>query len=128
MIGTQTPAPAPLVARDRVGLRPARSEQGDAVGFEALAAVDDLDANPLTGVERLDSAAAQHGDMNKHVLAAAVGRDEAIALVGLEPLDRAFQGFRWPHSASVAAHSRLDRGAEVDGEDRSDQRAFRAGA
>src|ERR1700724_3478079 len=44
-------------------------DQRDAIGFEALLAVDDVDAHPLTGAERVDPTAAQRGDVDEHILA-----------------------------------------------------------
>ncbi len=52
---------------------PAPSDEGDALGFEALLTVDHLDPDPLAGIERVDAAAAQRGDVDKHILAAAIG-------------------------------------------------------
>ena len=91
-------AGTPLRAADR------RSDQRDAIGLEPLAAVDDVDAHALARAERLDAAAAQRGDMDEHVLAAAIGRDEAVALLGLEPFDRALE--RLSPAAADAALAR----------------------
>src|ERR1700736_4984344 len=71
---------------------PARSvdddlDQGDALCFQPLFAINHLDPDPLTRVEGADAAAAQRGDVDEHVLAPAVGRDEPIAFFSLEPFD-----------------------------------------
>ena len=78
-------------------------DQRDAVGFEALAALDDIDADALTGGEFVHTAAPQRGDVNENVLAPAIWRDEAIALVGLEPLDRAVERLCRSATATAAA-------------------------
>src|SRR6185437_9318281 len=44
--------------------------------------------------QRVDPAAAQRRHMHEDVFAAAIGRDEAIALFRLEPFDRAFERLR----------------------------------
>ena len=63
-------------------------DQRDAFGFQALFAFDNLDLDPLTGVERVDAAAAQSGDVDEHVFAAAVGGNESVAFFGFEPFHR----------------------------------------
>src|SRR5690348_1022496 len=85
------------------------SDEGDAVGFEAFFAVDDVDADALAGVERGEAAAAQRSDVDEDILAAAVGRNEAVALLGLEPFDGAFQGLGRPRPAAVGAAAALRR-------------------
>ena len=54
-------------------VQPIPSNEGDPVGLEAFLAVDNLDPYPLAGAEGGDAAAAQGGDMDEHVLAAAIG-------------------------------------------------------
>src|SRR5215469_14228152 len=84
--------------------KPARLNQGDAVGLKAFAAVDDIDAHALTRPQRLHAAAAQRRDMDKDVFSSPVRRDESIALVGLEPLHRSFERLsRTAHSTATAA-------------------------
>src|SRR5438046_818251 len=110
---------------------PAPSEEGDVFGLKSFLAVDHLDPDPLARIEGVDAAAAQRGDVNEHVLAAAVGRNEAVALIGLEPLHRAFHGLGGPGATAVEAAAcalRHHRGAVVDVQDGCHQRAFCPGA
>src|SRR5215469_16207582 len=83
-----------------------RSDDGDRIRLQALASVDHLDADALARSECFDAAAAQGGDVDEHILAATVGRDEPVALVGLEPFDRAFHAAGRAPSAAVDAESR----------------------
>src|ERR1700738_3478776 len=83
-------------------------DQRDAVGLQALIAFDDLDLDPLTGVESGDAAAAQRGDVDEDILAAAVGGDEPVALVGFEPFDDALERRCRPRSAAIPAATRGD--------------------
>jgi hypothetical protein len=46
------------------------SDQRDAIGFEALAALDDFDLHALAGGESSHAAAAQRRDVDENVLAA----------------------------------------------------------
>ena len=48
-------------------------------GFEPLSALDDIDDNSLSLVENTDAGSFKRRDMDEHVLAAAVQRDEAVA-------------------------------------------------
>src|SRR5205814_4541776 len=70
------------------------SDQRDAVGFETLFTVDNIDSDPLSRIQRVDPATAQRSDVDEHILAAAIRRDEAVALFGFEPFDRAFHDRR----------------------------------
>src|SRR5579863_8241490 len=88
------------------------SEKGDALRLEPLLAVDHLDPDPLPGAERVDAAAPQSGDVDEHVLAAAIRRDEAVAFFGLEPLDRTLQRCRRTERPAVAAARGGHRGAQ----------------
>ena len=49
-----------------------RSDQRDAIGLETFFAVDHIDPDALTRPECSDAAAAQRGDVDEHILAAAV--------------------------------------------------------
>src|SRR5262249_53154499 len=104
-----------------------RSEECDAVGLEALAAVDDIDPDALAGVQRIEAAAPQCGDMDKYVLAAGIRRDKAVPLFGLEPLDGAVHRGRRTHRAALAAAGGDGR-TVVDVEDVSDERPLGPGA
>src|SRR5579885_3046309 len=99
------------------------SEERDAIRFQALLAVDDIDADALPRIEAAQSAAPQGRHMDEDVLAAAIGRNEAIALVGLEPFDGAFERGGRPRGAPLA---RIDGGRIVDVEDVGDERPFGA--
>ena len=68
--------------------------------------------------------------MDEHILAAAVWRNEAVTLFGLEPFHRAFHGLGGSRAAAVeaAAALRRHRGAVVDVQDGRHQWAFRPGA
>ena len=59
--------------QDRVDVSSRSSDQDNALGLLTFPAIDDLDAHPLARVEGGDAAAAQCGDMDKHILAAAIG-------------------------------------------------------
>src|SRR5271166_7034027 len=65
------------------------SDQAYPISLETLLAVDHLDPHPLSRIKGVDATAAQRGDVDEHVLAAAVGRNEAVALFGREPFHRA---------------------------------------
>src|SRR6516164_6643186 len=68
------------------------SDQGDAIGLEPFLAIDDFDPDPLAGAQRVDPAAAQGGDVDERVLAAAVEGNEPVAFFRLEPFDRSLHG------------------------------------
>src|ERR1700756_5733856 len=92
------------------------SEEGDAIGFETLFAVDYLDPHPLPWIEGCDAAPAERGDVNEHILAAAIGRNESIALLRLEPFRRAFHRLGRHKAAAIdtaACALRRHRGAVV---------------
>src|SRR4051794_10295134 len=80
-------------ATDRSGRESARDHL-DAVGLKALATLDDLDPHPLTGLDNIELAAPQRRDMNKDVLAAVIGRNKAVTLLGSEPLHQSFDRLR----------------------------------
>src|SRR6185437_16116127 len=98
------------------------SKHHDAVGFQPLLAVDDLDPHALAGLERGDAAAAQRRHMDEDVLAAAIGRDEAIAPIRLEPFHHALEAGRGKWRVARAAGG---GGAVVDGENGEDERPAR---
>src|SRR6516225_8622211 len=107
------------------------SDQGDAIRLEAFLAVDDFDPDPLAGTQSIDATAAQGGDVDEHVLATTVGRNEAVAFFGLEPFHRALHGRGRPGSAVVhtaGAALRHYCRAVVDIQDIGDQRTFCSGA
>ena len=58
------------------------------------AALDHIDADPLARFEDIQLAAPQCRDVNKDVLAAAIGRDEAVTLLVAEPFDRPIERLR----------------------------------
>src|SRR5438552_10798043 len=63
--------------------------------------------------------------MDEHILAAAIGRDKAVALLGLEPFDGAFHGRRRAGRPMLGAGR--DRRAAVDIEHIGDERSLGAG-
>src|SRR5512146_78659 len=114
----------------------ARLDQCDAIGFEALAAIDHIDAHALARAERLHAAATQRRDVHKDVFSSSIRRNEAVPLVRLEPLNGPLQGLcRAPRHASsgraTPAAARVSGRrcrAVIDIEDADDERAFGAGA
>src|SRR5208282_1514645 len=92
------------------------SDQGDPLGLKALAALDHIGLNALPGLECFQAAAAKRGDVHEDVLAAAFGRDESVALIRLEPFDRALHGLRRAARlrAGAAAAAWRRGGAVVD--------------
>src|SRR5258708_3515430 len=108
------------------------SDEGNSVGLQSFLPVDDVNPDPLARAQSVDAAAAQGGDMDEHILAAAVGRNEPVALFGLEPFDGAVQRCcrTWPAITVEAATARLRShgGAAVDIDHIRDERAFGAGA
>src|SRR6185312_7774281 len=94
---------APVCAAGPPPLRRLMSDQFDPISFEALAAIDDIDPHPLAWAKRLDAAAAQRRDVHEDVFASAVRRDEAIALIGLEPLHCTFDALRGSPRRAVLA-------------------------
>src|SRR6185437_3574691 len=111
----------------------ARLDQCDAIGFEALAAIDHIDAHALARAERLHAAATQRRDVHKDVFSSSIRRNEAVPLIRLEPLDGPFQGLcraaRRARSGGASTPAATARGcrAVVDVEDADDERAFGAG-
>ncbi len=66
----------------------AASGSGDGPRFGTLAALDHLDADHLAFAKVVHAAAVQRGNVNEDVLAPVLGRDEAKALLRVEPLHR----------------------------------------
>src|SRR6185437_7042210 len=113
----------------------ARLDQCDAIGFEALAAIDHIDAHALARAERLHAAATQRRDVHKDVFSSSIRRNEAVPLIRLEPLDGPFQGLcraarragsGRASAATAQIPSRRCR-AVVDVEDTDNEGAFGAG-
>ena len=61
-------------------------DQAHPCGFESLSALDDIDDHLLSFAERRDPGSFESRDVDKHIFAAAVPRDEAVALLWVEPL------------------------------------------
>ena len=68
------------------------SDEADVRGFRALAAGADREAHALSIHRRLQAAATERGNVQEHVRAALVRRDEAEAAVGIEELHGAVIG------------------------------------
>src|SRR5215212_2206590 len=81
----RTPAPCNLCGR-LGGLR-------DALGLRALLALARFVGHLLTFVEGLEPRAVYGGVMHEEVLTLLVGRDEAVALILTEPLNRSLGHF-----------------------------------
>ena len=108
--------------------KPSRNNS-DTVGFEPLLAVDDIDPHPLPGPQAVDAAAAQSGDVDEDVLAAAIGGNEPVAFVGFKPLHRAFERGRRARRVAIGpAGLRRHDGAGVDVQHIGDERSLGAGA
>src|SRR3954463_1285913 len=71
----------------RPGLFVVKSGDADVLGLRTLGALRDVELDLLILVKRLVAAGLDGGEVDEHVLAAAVLRDEAETLVGVEPLD-----------------------------------------
>src|SRR5205807_654588 len=72
--------PDAFCARFRVG---PGLDQAHPCGFESLSALDDIDDYLLSFAERRDPGSFESRDVDKHIFAAAVPRDEAVALLGV---------------------------------------------
>src|SRR5437588_5105872 len=70
--------PGPLLQLDQANPR----------GFRPLSALDKIDKDGLSFSEARDPGSFESRDVDEHVLAAAVPRDEAVALLWVEPLHR----------------------------------------
>src|SRR3954452_24920606 len=73
----------------RSGLFMMRSGDANVLRLRALGALGEIELDLLVLVERLVATGLDGGEVDEHVLAAAVLRDEAEALLGVEPLDGA---------------------------------------
>src|SRR3954464_15251725 len=71
----------------RPGLFVVKSGDADVLGLRTLGALGDVELDLLVLVKRLVAAGLDGGEVDEHVLAAAVLCDEAETLVGVEPLD-----------------------------------------
>src|SRR5690606_20564525 len=76
----------------------------------ALLALRDLEGDALVLVEAAVAAGGDRRVVDEHVRAAAVGRDESEALLGVEPLHGAFGHF-FPFGWYVPARRAADRAA-----------------
>src|SRR3954454_7111281 len=85
-IGPKLPCKGP---RPQLRPRPFVVKSGDAdvLGLWALGALDDVELDLLVLVKRLVAAGLNGGEVDEHVFAAAVLRDETEPLVGVEPLN-----------------------------------------
>src|SRR6266436_6120758 len=63
-------------------------DQAHPCSFESLSALDKIDDDGLSFNEARDPGSFESRDVNKHVFAAAIPRDEAVAPLGVEPLHR----------------------------------------
>src|ERR687889_506468 len=70
----------------------------DVLGLRTLGALGQVELDLLVLVERLVAAGLDRGEVDEDVLAAAVLRDEAEALVSVEPLDGALCHVHFPCS------------------------------
>src|SRR5690606_32362805 len=83
-------------------------ERRDALGLRALLALRDLEGDALVLVEAAVAAGGDRRVVDEHVRAAAVGRDESEALLGVEPLHGAFRHF-FPFGWYVPDRPEADR-------------------
>src|SRR5918998_2910776 len=72
-----------------VGAPCCTSERANVLRLRTLGALGEVELDLLVLVERLVAAGLDRGEVDEHVLAATILRDEAEALVGVEPLDGA---------------------------------------
>src|SRR5665213_354242 len=94
-----------LAAPFCIDTRAASLVGGGEIGRRVLAAVArDLVFYFLAFVERSHISALDGGDMDEHVVAAILRFDEAVALLGIEPFDRADSQASLHHSSPWKAH------------------------
>jgi hypothetical protein len=74
-------------APPRRPVRGASTNDVYARGLRALLPLFDVEAHALPLVQRLVALALDRGEVHEHICPATVYRDEAVALVGVEPLD-----------------------------------------
>jgi len=103
---TRSGGTAPLLARSR-GLR--RLQRGDVRCLQALGAALGLVAHLLAFGERLETVAANFGEVREQIVAAFIGRDEAKAFAVVEPLDSTGIHIRSPENRRADA-PRMDAG------------------
>ena len=77
----------------------------DLFGLGAFLTLGDLELDARTVVERLVTVHINRGEVDEDVLTT-VDRDEAVALLAVEPLDSALCHCALPHSAVPASRSR----------------------
>src|ERR1700734_358744 len=78
-----------------------RSDRADFLGLRALLPASGGVGHPLVVLQAAEAVSLDGGVMDEHVGGSVVGGDEAVALVGVEPLDGAFShvfSFRDDHS------------------------------
>ena len=78
------------------------SDHLKAVGFRAFLSCPLGEANTLIFAQGVQSSALDGPDVDEDVLASLIGSDEALALLGIEPLHHAFKGFAAAWLVSVA--------------------------
>src|ERR671921_965885 len=74
----------------------------DVLGLRTLGALGEIELDLLTLVEGLVAAGLDGGEVDEHVLAAAILRDEAETLLGVEPLDSSLSHDLFPCSVPGA--------------------------
>src|SRR5918994_3196955 len=79
------------------------SDDLKAIGFRPLLPHLPCEANTLVFPQGVQSSALDRPDVDEDVLATLIGNDEAEALVGVEPLHHAFDGFAaaWLRAVAV---------------------------
>src|SRR3954452_22381197 len=90
----------------RSGLFMMRSGDANVLRLRALGALGEVELDLLVLLERLVAAGLDGGEVDEHVLAAAVLRDEAEALLGVEPLDGSLSHDLFPCSMPGALCAR----------------------
>src|SRR6478736_8427774 len=91
--------------RSAVGAPRVKSGDADVLSLGTLGALGEVELDLLVLVERLVAARLDRGEVDEHVLAAAILRDEAEALFSVEPLDGALSHDLFP--CSVPGHCAL---------------------
>src|ERR1700731_946235 len=86
--------------------RRSRSIERDRQSLAALWRIDDLHRHGLAFGKVLDSRRTENRNMDKNVLAAIIGLDEAEALVVIEPFDRPCDRNRGRRIGSAALRAR----------------------
>src|ERR1700730_3590389 len=116
--------PGSQVHRNRLLL-----SETDPGGLRPLVTFGDIDDDALAFIERGEACPLQGRGMDEHILAAAIAHDEAEALHGIVPLDRAallaarFERRPVGWRPEPGARPRRGRGAGIDADDLGDLRA-----